>query len=498
MATYYKFAERQADSFVNWAEIGKGLTDMLQQEVQIREQKKAAIDQATRDNLKRLGEAPTGNHTGANTWTLEYADNARQAILLQDRLLKSGALKLKDYTVMRQNLNDGTDELFSVMKNYQAVFKEKSERLASTDPKNRSQALEMDLLAYTEKFADFANSRAIIDPNNFMVNVGLMEPDPDNKGVMKLSKTIATTGFLKNIQNTKFDYFDADAAADVVAKRMGKYVRETIDTLSRVQGQVITKEGIINSKEYNSIVDTALKGILSNPFHMTSILTDTLVQDKQENPYVSNISGKDGNVIEYVFDPNTNLPTPKLTAEQKDAVVNYMKEQIKFRLDDIEKVQVFNIPQPTASQGPAAPSGGGDIQQKLQGVKNQLRQNAENIRKESGGVVALAFGDPDRTASSLQKLISSHPATAGKYQIKTAATAGDKENINPSTVIITDNNGNLILSYDMTKVPSDTKGRENLVVDLIDKLVNTEFERTVPGSFLMGGQQSGGLNYSNF
>ena len=357
MATYYKFAERQADSFVNWAEIGKGLTDMLQQEVQIREQKKAAIDQATRDNLKRLGEAPTGNHTGANTWTLEYADNARQAILLQDRLLKSGALKLKDYTVMRQNLNDGTDELFSVMKNYQAVFKEKSERLASTDPKNRSQALEMDLLAYTEKFADFANSRAIIDPNNFMVNVGLMEPDPANKGVMKLSKTIATTGFLKNIQNTKFDYFDADAAADVVANRMGKYVRETIDTLSRVQGQVITKEGIINSKEYNSIVDTALKGILSNPFHMTSILTDTLVQDKQENPYVSNISGKDGNVIEYVFDPNTNLPTPKLTAEQKDAVVNYMKEQIKFRLDDIEKVQVYNIPTPTGSQGPAAPTG---------------------------------------------------------------------------------------------------------------------------------------------
>lgn len=498
MATYYKFAERQADSFVNWAEIGKGLTDMLQEEVKIREEKKAAIDQATRENLKRLGEAPTGSHTGANTWTLEYADNARQAILLQDRLLKSGALKLKDYTIMRQNLNDGTDELFSIMKNYQAVFKEKSERLRNTDPKNRSQALEMDLLAYTEKFADFANSRAIIDPNNFMVNVGLMEPDPENQGVMKLSKTVATTGFLKNIQNTKFDYFDADAAADVVAKRMGKYVRETIDKLSRVQGVVKTKEGIINSKEYDGIVDTALKGILSNPFHMTSILTESLVEDEQGRPYVSNFSGKDGNVIEYVFDPNTNLPTPKLTEEQKDAVVNYMKDQIKLRLDDIEKVQVFNIPQPTASQSPAAPSGGGDIQQKLQGVKNQLRQNAARIQQDSGGVLAFAYNDPDKTAASLQQIISSSPATAGKYQIKTAATAGDKENIGPKSVHITDNNGNLILSYDMTKIPTSKEGRENLVVDLIDKLVNTEFERTVPGSFLMGNQQSGGLNYSNF
>jgi hypothetical protein len=495
MATYYKFAERQADSFVNWAEIGKGLTDMLQEEVKIREQKKAAIDQATRDNLKRLGEAPTGNHTGANTWTLEYADNARQAILLQDRLLKSGALKLKDYTIMRQNLNDGTDELFSVMKNYQAVFKEKSDRLNSTDPKNRSQALEMDLLAYTEKFADFANSRAIIDPNNFMVNVGLMEPDPNNQGVMKLSKTIATTGFLKNIQDTKFDYFDADGAADVVAKRMGKYVRETIDTLSRVQGQVITKEGIINSKEYDGIVDTALKSFLSNPFNMTSILTDTLVEDDQERPYVSNISGKEGNVIEYVFDPNTNLPTPRLTAEQESAVKKYMKEQIKFRLDDIEKVQVFNIPQPAASQRTAAPSGGGDIQQQLQGVKNDLINISKTFKQ--GDYPSTVFQpSAQSTQENLQKLFSSSPATSGKYKVKTMST--DPEDVkSKNLVVVTDNNNNLVVSYDMTKVPLSLEGRRGFDVDVIDKVINTEFERLMPGSFLMGGQQSGGASQFN-
>ena len=112
METYYKYAERQADSFVNWAEIGKNLTDMLQREFQIREQKKAAIDQATRESLKELSNQPTGQHEGLNAWSLKYADEAREAILLQDRLLKKGILKLKDYTIMRQNLNDGTDELY--------------------------------------------------------------------------------------------------------------------------------------------------------------------------------------------------------------------------------------------------------------------------------------------------------------------------------------------------------------------------------------------------
>ena len=46
MATFYKYAERSAESQVNWAEIGKDMTDMLRQEVAVREEKKAAIDEA--------------------------------------------------------------------------------------------------------------------------------------------------------------------------------------------------------------------------------------------------------------------------------------------------------------------------------------------------------------------------------------------------------------------------------------------------------------------
>ena len=48
MATYYKWAERQADTTINWAEVGKNLSDTLKEEVAIRELKKAAIDEKTR------------------------------------------------------------------------------------------------------------------------------------------------------------------------------------------------------------------------------------------------------------------------------------------------------------------------------------------------------------------------------------------------------------------------------------------------------------------
>ena len=359
MATYYKFAERDADSFVNWAEIGKGLTDMLQEQVKIREDKKAAIDQATRENLKKVAESPTGDHTSLNTWTLEYADNARQAILLQDRLLKSGALKLKDYTVMRQNLNDGTDELFSVIKNYQNAFKEKRDRMISNDPANKSQAFEMDVMAYSEMFGDFSKSKAIIDPNNFMVNVGIMEPDPENQGVMKVGRQIAPSGFLKKIQNTKVDYFDSNAAADAVSKSFGSFITSTIaDQENRLQGRVVTIEDVRKRPGYEEAIKDELDSFFSNPFNMTSILTNDLVKDKNGKSYVSNISGKDGNVIEYVFDPQTNYYKPNLTAEQVKAARDYMRRKIEQRLDIKTKEDPFNKQQPNVVKSEApTPSG---------------------------------------------------------------------------------------------------------------------------------------------
>jgi hypothetical protein len=485
MASYYKFAERQADSFVNWAEIGKGITDMIQTEVAIRDQKKAAIDQATRDNLKEIAEAPVGSHEGLNTWTLNYADSAREAILLQDRLLKSGGLKLKDYTVMRQNLNDGTDELFGVIKNFQNTYKQKRDRMISSDPKNRSQQIEMDLLAYTEQFGDFSKSMAIIDPRNFTVNVGLMEPDPDNQGVMKVGKQIATTSFLRKIQDTKVDYFDADTAADSISKSMGKYVRATIAEMSSLQGKVVTKEGIKNSPEYNKIIETSLKGVFSNPFNMTSILTENLVQDEQGRPYVSSVSGKEGNVIQLKFNPATNYYEPELTKEQKDAVANYMKELIDFRLDDVIKEDPFNKPQPNVGRGEAEPNtSGGNYSESVNKFKTKLKAVPPKRDKY------VFTGTEDITVENLENLFSSDPALIGKFKVSSA----------DNVVTVTDNDDVLIGSYDLSKTDARNKGtdffkqRETYLDDLINKVTNYSISKdpTIIGVSLMTGQESGG------
>ena len=490
MATYYKFAEREADSFVNWAEIGKGLTDMLQEQTKIREDKKAAIDQVTRENLKSLAEAPTGDHTGLNTWSLEYADNARQAILLQDRLLKSGALKLKDYTVMRQNLNDGTDELFSVIKNYQNAFKEKRDRMVSNDPKNKSQAFEMDLMAYSEQFGDFSKSKAIIDPNNFMVNVGIMEPDPENKGVMKVGKMIAPAGFLKKIQNTKVDYFDSNGAADTASKSFGAFAESAIQDLSRLQGKVVTIEDVRKRPGYEEAINDELNSFFSNPFNMTSILTNDLVKDKNGKAYVSNISGKEGNVIQYVFDPQTNYYKPMLTAEQEQDARDYMRRKIEQRLDIKIKEDPFNKPQPRVVKDEPKPSG----------PPIDLQKEFLTKVKQKTGLSEEAFDiSPSKTAKNLQEVLVTIPGGTQFSVVPNKREEGLVNLMQGDQVVssfdvrgINQNTKKLYLNQ-FSEIISNLAGM-NGMTDYLGRSGGLTQSQTGTG----GVQQSGGLNYSDF
>ena len=116
MATYYKYAERDADSQINWAEVGKGLSDMLSETNRVREEKKAALDAAQRETMKYLAETPNGEHVGARQSILEYANMSSNQMRVMKQLMEQGQLDVKDYTIFRQNLTDNTNLAFNANK----------------------------------------------------------------------------------------------------------------------------------------------------------------------------------------------------------------------------------------------------------------------------------------------------------------------------------------------------------------------------------------------
>ena len=127
MATKFGYVERQATNNIDWSAIGSQVVTNLQEEALIRETKKAAIDEASREMANTLRNSPSGENLTMNEFTLDYANNAQQLLLQQDKLLKAGLLNPKDYAVVRANLNESTNELFNLSKEYQTEYSNKRE-----------------------------------------------------------------------------------------------------------------------------------------------------------------------------------------------------------------------------------------------------------------------------------------------------------------------------------------------------------------------------------
>lgn len=344
----YKYAERDVTSEVDWSAIGKGLSDMLTNENDAREKKKAAIDQASREYANKLAEAPQGEHIGMNQWALNYANDAQQARLLQDRLLKSGKLKLKDYTIQRQNLLDGTDQAFNLTKEYQAEYQKKMDAYKNGE----TQDLTNFLMADAEGFSNFSNTKLYINPTDYSLNIGKMVKNPDT-GVMEMSgnpNDFATIDSLRNrIKSTYAKY-------DVVGN-----VKSFVDGLGTELDAVaafgsINKTGSITSTltqmktkglpaytNFEKAETAALEARLPTPYDYTSVLTNTIKMAPNNEQYTFTWDEKEAkkneNLILLKTDPSSGNPTPQLTDNQKKDVIEHMRVEARLMYDSKKTIE---------------------------------------------------------------------------------------------------------------------------------------------------------------
>ena len=178
MATKIGYVQREPTEQINWAEVGSNFSGMLKEEVRVREEKKAEIDRATREQQRVLDDAVTGDSANMNDWSLDFAAEAQNQLLMTNALLKNGQLKPKDYTIVRQNLADGTDQAMTLAQEYQNEYTEKMAR-AKANPGSTigpdgkpivgSQALETFLMGTAEGFGNFSKSKLVIKDRKSVV-----------------------------------------------------------------------------------------------------------------------------------------------------------------------------------------------------------------------------------------------------------------------------------------------------------------------------------------
>jgi hypothetical protein len=349
MATYFKYAERSAESQINWAEVGKNMTDMLQEQERIRDEKISALDAATRELGEKLANPPQGEHKSANQWALEYGDNASQYMLMQEKLFKSGKMKTKDYLVSRQNLVDGTKQAFNLTKEFQETFKMKMDRYKNGE----SQDLELFLNAQAEKFGDFTKSQLYINPTDGSVNVAMKERRViGGKEVFVMNQNpndFTTISSLRNTIAGTYDKFDTNAASTAFADALGKEETASIvfGTLSK-GGAITTVEDITSRTDLDADGKTIMfkfidaenqmiTAALENPYNRLSVLTNTKKFAPNGKQYTFTYDEADAKAnpekVLLKVDSATGQPTPQFNDEQMKVSNEAMRTEVRAKYD---------------------------------------------------------------------------------------------------------------------------------------------------------------------
>lgn len=356
--TYYKYAEREADSYINWGQVGKDLSSMLTEQNKIREDKRKALDESSRLFGETLANAPQGENKLLNQWALEYGSDAQEARLMQDRLFKAGRLKLKDYTVMRQNLNDGTQQAFNLVKEYQTEYAEKMKRFKE----GKSQDLEQWLMAQAEGFGNFEQSKLYINPTDFRVSVAMkkkkmvngkevyvMDDDPNN---------YTTVNTLRNRIKGTFDKYDVTTNVGALVDSLGVEINsvqqlgtlyqtgsitETLDITKR-KNLPADAQGVV--MQFEQAETKMLQAQLENPYNTSSVLTNTVGFAPNGKEYSYTFSEQERNADPskiLLRNSDAGTPVPEFTEEQKKVALDRLRLEARLQYD--KKVEIKATPQ---------------------------------------------------------------------------------------------------------------------------------------------------------
>lgn len=414
MATYYNYAERNANSQVNWAEVGKGISDMLKDEVKIREEKKTAIDKATREFQQTLQNAPQGQYQDANKFTNDYAHSMMEQQMIDNRLLKSGQMKLQDYTYRRQNYVDGTTTLFDLQKLYQDNYKSKMEGVQSGE----FQPLTSANMASVEGFADFSKSKAVIDPTTGIVNVGIMKPNPQT-GVMELTNDVAPVNVIKGKILANIPSFKVDDAMNNTVKAFGDRIETLYDIATKTKSGTITKLTGIGQIEasknpvfkteidlFNKAIDQTIDGYFADPYHLSSVLTMQVGKyDATSFTYDKDEAAKDPSKLLLKINKSTGLGVldesgKHYQAQEKEAK-DWVRSQLLAKMDSKKEMQETGTipygPQPQQWQYQAAEEKKNEMA--AAGAWNQLYTGKTAAEKKAAADILL--GTPNAQAQGL-------------------------------------------------------------------------------------------------
>jgi hypothetical protein len=308
---YFKYVKRNAESQIDWRTVSKTISDSLIAERDLREEKKAKIEEASRQYGIALEDAPDTQIPTLNEFYMDFANSAKDYRLVQDNLLKSGILSVRDYTRNRQNLMDDTDRLKDVVTSLGEEAKLKLERNQNLE----SAGQEMWELEYIQGFATFGQSGVYIDPMTGRASIATRKGDG-----LDLENTMTLDSLLKNLGKKVNRYNVQDgitAFTDSLGQEISVLRKRGILRVSDIRERQLSDEERGMYDAYQESKDNFISSILSNPDTVSSVFSDSVgYVDGKPVDFTTNPDEAGGNIMLLVPNPTSGMLEAKPDEEQ--------------------------------------------------------------------------------------------------------------------------------------------------------------------------------------
>ena len=428
--------EGKALEIVDWGAVNTKFQEQMGAIVTERDNQKAEIKKASDEMFDTLNNSPLGNHTGRNEALLEYADNAKQAMLMLDRNLKNGNISLKDYTISTQNLKDGTNQTFSVMEDWNADYETAMNRMSNCGKPDAngvmidcSAAQEQFQMMQAEGLGKFEDHALYINPSNFKVTLGKRERDEETGqltgGLSKNQDDFAEIQALRNRVKQKINKYDLEGNLDNIENHLSTEYKKAVDA-----GKISTVKDARENPAFKGAMENWINSMMTNDVDVGSMLTDYLKfnpnsytnADGEEVPGGSeqysftmdaDVAAANPSKILLIADPerpNSGHLVPDFSTEngklQEQAVYDLINQQIEGQLDRLETVKKKEKPTKTEidtrSAGKSAENFVVNLAQLWSGDDTQVNQILSTISGSNENIKKIWVGEDDMV--HIQKL----------------------------------------------------------------------------------------------
>tara|TARA_R110000824_G_scaffold24557_11_gene86431 strand:+ start:3538 stop:5349 length:1812 start_codon:yes stop_codon:yes gene_type:complete len=270
--SYYKYAKRGADTRVDWGAISTNLVKTLKDQEADRETQRQEIDKESVAVGKRLADAPQGANKAASTWILNASADAAQLMMTQNRLLKSGIVDPRDFTINRQNV----DNSFAALKTIADTANKESEltmkRINAGEGQPKSMQFEGVAAQRVNEFQDFSKTRVFWNPDDGVASIGILN---DLGTLSDNPAKFSTIEGAVNQMQARYDKIEYTPSLQKWADSLGDNIqvvnKNGVLTVSDPSGRELDEK---TRKEVMASLDDTLSALMVNDIHTLSMAED--------------------------------------------------------------------------------------------------------------------------------------------------------------------------------------------------------------------------------